>query len=138
MEREKVDRLCRTKTASWVRLNHESNKVKDIEDTADLCSFYEGYYSKQDEVVLKKGIYTLDDLKKIGMEKGMCPYYMARQYILRANVVVFNYSYMLDPKISGTVTAELQKDSIILFDECHNIDNVCIEGFSMNLDRKTL
>ncbi len=25
-----------------------------------------------------------------------------------------------------------------MFDECHNIDNACIEAFSMNLNRKSL
>ena len=45
---------------------------------------------------------------------------------------------MLDPKISNLVSAELQRDCIVVFDECHNIDNACIEAFSMNLNRKTL
>ena len=26
----------------------------------------------------------------------------------------------------------------MVFDECHNIDNVCIESFSLNVNRKTL
>lgn len=26
----------------------------------------------------------------------------------------------------------------MVFDECHNIDNACIEAFSMNLNRKSL
>ena len=25
-----------------------------------------------------------------------------------------------------------------MFDECHNIDNACIEAFSLNINRKTL
>jgi DNA excision repair protein ERCC-2 len=45
---------------------------------------------------------------------------------------------MLDPKISNLVSKELQRDCIVVFDECHNIDNACIEAFSMNLNRKTL
>ncbi len=68
----------------------------------------------------------------------MCPYFLARNYLLQANIIVFNYSYMLDPKISNLVSKELQKDSIVVFDECHNIDNACIEAFSMNLNTKTL
>lgn len=26
----------------------------------------------------------------------------------------------------------------MVFDECHNIDNACIEAFSLNINRKTL
>lgn len=53
-------------------------------------------------------------------------------------MIVYNYSYMLDPKISNLVSKEMQKDCIVVFDECHNIDNACIEAFSLNLNRRTL
>jgi len=68
----------------------------------------------------------------------MCPYFLARRFLNFANVIVYNYAYMLDPKISNLVSAELQKDCIVVFDECHNIDNACIEAMSMNMDRKML
>ena len=45
---------------------------------------------------------------------------------------------MLDPKIANIVTAELQKESIIIFDECHNMDNVCIESFSLTINNRLL
>lgn len=45
---------------------------------------------------------------------------------------------MLDPKISNLVSKELQRDCIVVFDECHNIDNACIEAFSLNINRRTL
>ena len=68
----------------------------------------------------------------------MCPYFLARHFLLQAKVIVFNYAYMLDPKISNLVSKELPKDSVVVFDECHNIDNVCIEAFSLNLNRRVL
>ncbi len=45
---------------------------------------------------------------------------------------------MIDPKIANIVSADIQKDSIIIFDECHNIDNVCIESLSMFINNRTL
>lgn len=68
----------------------------------------------------------------------MCPYFLAREFLLTADVIIFNYSYMLDPKISNIVSSELQKECIVVFDECHNIDNACIEAFSLNLNRRSL
>ncbi len=68
----------------------------------------------------------------------MCPYFLARRFLLQANVIVYNYAYLLDPKIANLVSSELQKDCIVVFDECHYIDNACIEALSMNLNRKTL
>jgi DNA excision repair protein ERCC-2 len=31
---------------------------------------------------MPNGIYTLDDLKKFGKKQGMCPYYLARHYLI--------------------------------------------------------
>lgn len=134
-----VDRMCWSKTSSWQRLKVEAKQTTDIEDIAkNLCTYYEGWTKQQDEIILRTGILTLEDLKEIGKEKNVCPYFLVRDYLARANVCVFNYSYLLDPKISEAVTKSLQEDSIIVFDECHNIDNACIEGFTMNLNRPTL
>ena len=68
----------------------------------------------------------------------MCPYFLARKFLGHANIIVYNYAYLLDPKIANLVSSELQKDCIVVFDECHNIDNACIEALSMNMNRDTL
>ncbi len=36
------------------------------------------------------------------------------------------------------VSRELERECIIVFDEAHNIDNVCIEALSVNLRQQTL
>ena len=45
---------------------------------------------------------------------------------------------MLDPKVAGLVTRELEKESVVVFDEGHNIDNICIEAMSVQLDGRKL
>ena len=74
----------------------------------------------------------------MGNKSKMCPYYLTRQFLGSADVIVYNYSYMLDPKISNHVSKEFSKDCVVVFDECHNMDNVCIESFSVNVTRKSL
>ena len=58
--------------------------------------------------------------------------------IAYANVVVYNYQYLLDPKVSSLVSRELERECVVVFDEAHNIDNVCIEALSVNVRRQTL
>ena len=53
-----------------------------------------------------------------------------------ADIIVYNYQYMLDPKVSNLVSRELEKESVVIFDEAHNIDNVCIEALSVTLDSR--
>lgn len=68
----------------------------------------------------------------------MCPYFLARQFLNHSEVIVYSYAYMLDPKISQLVSAELQANCVVVFDECHNIDNACIEAMSMSLNLRNL
>lgn len=130
--RDSVDAGCRRLTASWVRATAIDNS--DIE----LCPFYEGYEKKGADALLPPGIYTLQELRSYGKEKGFCPYFIARHMIQFANVVVYNYQYLLDPKVSGIISREMEKECVVVFDEAHNIDNVCIEALSVNIRQQTL
>lgn len=48
---------------------------------------------------------------------------------MHANIVVYSYHYLLDPKIADLVSKELAKKSVVVFDEAHNIG----EEIYMNL-----
>jgi DNA excision repair protein ERCC-2 len=50
-----------------------------------------------------------------------CPYFLARHMASIANIVVFSYQYILDPKIAKLVTGQFAENSIVVFDEAHNI-----------------
>lgn len=54
------------------------------------------------------------------------------------NVIIYSYHYLLDPKIAERVSKDLPSDSIIVFDEAHNIDNVCIESLSTDITDDSL
>jgi Rad3-related DNA helicase len=44
--------------------------------------------------------------------------------ISHANIVVYSYHYLLDPKIAEIVSKEMSKNSVVVFDEAHNIGNI--------------
>ena len=54
------------------------------------------------------------------------------------NVIIYSYHYLLDPKIAERVSKDFSKDCIVVFDEAHNIDNVCIESLSIDLTEDSL
>ena len=136
--RESVDARCRRLTASWVREKHIESVSREEETSTELCQFFEDYEKEGPDAVLPPGVYTLADLREFGRKKGWCPYFLARHMIGVANVVVYNYQYLLDPKVSSLVSRELEKECVVVFDEAHNIDNVCIEALSVNLRQQTL
>jgi DNA excision repair protein ERCC-2 len=91
-----------------------------------------------DNLALPKGVYTLEDLKIYGKRNTLCPYFLARRFLKQADVVIYTYHYLLDPKIAQMVSKEISKDAIIVFDEAHNIDNVCIDSMSIDITKPLL
>ncbi|XP_031562643.1 general transcription and DNA repair factor IIH helicase subunit XPD-like [Actinia tenebrosa] len=131
-EGKRVDGKCLSLTASYVRLRHKDDS------SVPVCPFYEDFDSVGRDEKLPADIYNLDDLKAYGERKGWCPYFLARYAIYHANIVVYSYHYLLDPKIADLVSKELDKTSVVVFDEAHNIDNVCIDSMSVTITRRTL
>ncbi|KAH8071320.1 ATP-dependent DNA helicase [Aureococcus anophagefferens] len=127
-DRDRVDVECRKMTASWARSR----------DDAEKCPFFEAWDEAGTEAEVPDGVYDVDDLRVLGKAKGWCPYFLARHAIAHANVIVYNYQYMLDPKVAGLVSRELEAESVVVFDEGHNIDNICIEALSVELDARRL
>lgn len=37
------------------------------------------------------------------------------------DVIIYSFHYLLDPKVAEQVSKEMSKDSIVVFDEAHNI-----------------
>ncbi|XP_030451801.1 general transcription and DNA repair factor IIH helicase subunit XPD isoform X1 [Syzygium oleosum] len=130
--RDSVDAGCRKLTASWVRALAERNP------SVPTCEFFEDYERAGSGAVLPPGVYTLQDLRAFGKQKGWCPYFLARHMVQFANVVVYSYQYLLDPKVAGIISKEMQRECVVVFDEAHNIDNVCIEALSVCVRRQTL
>lgn len=130
--RDSVDAACRKLTASWVRALAVENP------NTSTCPFFENLDKAGSDAVLPPGVYTLHDLKVFGKMKGWCPYFLARHMVQFANVVVYSYQYLLDPKVASIISKEMQRESVVVFDEAHNIDNVCIEALSVSVRRQTL
>lgn len=40
---------------------------------------------------------------------------------VHASVVIYSFHYLLDPKVAELVSKDMSKDSIVVFDEAHNI-----------------
>ncbi|XP_030765568.1 general transcription and DNA repair factor IIH helicase subunit XPD [Sitophilus oryzae] len=127
-----VDGKCHSLTASYVRERH------NIDDTTPICQYYEGFALDGKESNLPFGVYNLDDIKQYGRDRNWCPYFLARFAIIHANIVVYSYHYLLDPKIADVVSKELARESVVIFDEAHNIDNVCIDSMSVKIRKRTI
>ncbi|XP_954558.1 rad3-like DNA helicase-related, putative [Theileria annulata] len=152
-----------------IKIKPSASAVQEIPDIEEfnsmgLCGYYETIERIWNPTFMPSGVYTLEGLKeyclnfkdpRTGRPSPICPYFAARRAIDDANIVVLNYQYLIDPKVSDAVFYHLctesylkekrdDKDSkpklpiVVVFDEAHNIDNVCIEALSVELSTETL
>lgn len=127
-----VDARCRSLTAGFVKEKKE--RGEDVE----VCVYHDNLDLLEPHNLIPPGVWTLDGLLKYGEQQKQCPYFTARRMMPFCNVIIYSYHYLLDPKIAERVSKELSKDCIVVFDEAHNIDNVCIESLSIDLTEDSL
>lgn len=134
-----VDSRCYSLTAAHVRAKARASSSSPSSPDSATCPLFDSLEeSGASDGSLPPGVYSLDGLKELGRQRGWCPYFMARRAIRQAHIVVYSYHYLLDPKIADVVSKEIARSSVVVFDEAHNIDNVCIDSMSVHINRRTL
>ncbi|KAF6765199.1 hypothetical protein DFP72DRAFT_870412 [Ephemerocybe angulata] len=128
-----VDAKCRDLTNSVV-----CEKARENPGSVEICEWHENLGKLDPGALFPTGIWTLEDILDYAREKVICPYFAVRRMMGFADVVIYSFHYLLDPKVADQVSKDLSKDAIVVFDEAHNIDNVCIESLSIDLTRPML
>ncbi|KAN0123860.1 DNA repair helicase [Russula decolorans] len=128
-----VDARCRDLTNTTA-----VNKARAEPGSVEVCNFHENMNDISNDRLLSSGIWTLADILQHGRDTGTCPYFTIRRSMPFVDIIIYSFHYLLDPKVAEQVSKEMSKDSIVVFDEAHNIDNVCIESLSIDLTRPML
>eukprot|EP00189_Rhodosorus_marinus_P000603 CAMPEP_0113958386 /NCGR_PEP_ID=MMETSP0011_2-20120614/3387_1 /TAXON_ID=101924 /ORGANISM="Rhodosorus marinus" /LENGTH=960 /DNA_ID=CAMNT_0000969235 /DNA_START=152 /DNA_END=3031 /DNA_ORIENTATION=- /assembly_acc=CAM_ASM_000156 len=90
--------------------------------------------SRKDELVQKvmKTPVDIEDLVRIAGIRGACPYYLARNARESSDLILMPYNYVVDSATRDRLDIDWNKD-IVIFDEAHNLDSVCMEARSFDL-----
>ncbi|KAF8561369.1 hypothetical protein P879_07508 [Paragonimus westermani] len=117
----------------------ESNSAKifacRVRVQTRTCDYFRNFDLKRDDVVntLKaNGVVDIEDLVTFGKSTRCCPYYMSRELKTDAEIVFMPYNYLLDGKIRRLYNIDLE-NAVVIFDEAHNIEQVCEDAASVTL-----
>ncbi|KAJ1971713.1 hypothetical protein H4R35_005102 [Dimargaris xerosporica] len=122
-------------------INREANKGHDVNERCrtlreeKLC-----HMAHRVNELIKKvhknrttlRVWDIEDLVRLGKSTGGCPYYATRELAESAEIVFCPYNYLVDPSIREATGIDL-KNSIIVIDEAHNIEDVCRSSASLTL-----
>ena len=75
-------------------------------------------------------VMDIEDLLETGNSgRGPCPYFLSKELVQGADLVLVPYNYVLDPGLRSAIAPDL-KNSVLIFDEAHNIQDLCAESAS--------
>ncbi|KAI7986223.1 hypothetical protein LOK49_LG14G01877 [Camellia lanceoleosa] len=74
----------------------------------------------------------IEELVNIGKSCGPCPYYVSRELHKVADIVFAPYNYLIDPGNRKSLSIKWN-NSILIFDEAHNLESLCADAASFDL-----
>ena len=78
-------------------------------------------------------VQDIEDIKRlVGFQDKVCPYFFTREVSGNADLVLLPYNYLLDTSIRATLKVNWQ-NSVIIFDEAHNLERVASDAASFSL-----
>ena len=108
--------------------------------------------TKRSTGMLLPGICDVEDLVKFGRENMICPYLLSKKLVSvetqnsslfrrigdpPVEIVFVPYNYLLDPKIRESLRMNME-NSILIFDEAHNLDGSCAEIASVDFRKNDI
>ncbi|KAG6733763.1 hypothetical protein I3842_01G240500 [Carya illinoinensis] len=74
----------------------------------------------------------IEDLVNVGRRFGPCPYYVSRELHRITDIFFAPYNYLIDPGNRKSLKVDWN-NSILIFDEAHNLESLCADAASFEL-----
>lgn len=105
----------------------------------DFCQWADGHYDRVDdavyEMITKENLLTRELIEGYARRYRVCPFEMALDLSVWADVVICDYNYIFDPTV-GLKRFVDNSDFILLVDEAHNLVDRAREMYSAGLSKK--
>ena len=80
---------------------------------------------------------TVDELKEKAKKYKFCPYFFEKDKSIHADIIFLPYNYIFDIKVCSRINLIL-KNSILIVDEAHNLQEICCESGSIDINTHIL
>eukprot|EP00826_Nyctotherus_ovalis_P005382 TRINITY_DN11211_c0_g2_i2.p1 TRINITY_DN11211_c0_g2~~TRINITY_DN11211_c0_g2_i2.p1 ORF type:complete len:850 (+),score=159.30 TRINITY_DN11211_c0_g2_i2:132-2681(+) len=123
------DHTCINKEArkySGSQLNITCMRLKKIKK----CPYAKG--TRENLIKLRGKLLDLEDFRSECKSIGWCPFYAARELIPAADLLLLPYNYILDLMYHSMFRQIQYANSIVIFDEAHNVQSVAEDAWSFD------
>ena len=84
----------------------------------------------------KNKIISTEKIKQLGKTHGFCPYYYPSFVKPITNLYLMPYNYLLDDGLNERFQSII-KNSILIFDEAHNVPESACDGKTFSINKRT-
>ena len=116
-----INKNLRSKHGSITALNEACNELISNEDG---CPYFnrqkEPAFKEQLDILVSNKVLDVEDLVRNGTSSQCCPYFSSRYLVRPASLLITPYNTVLDKNTREAYGIDLS-DSIVIFDEAHNI-----------------
>ncbi|XP_055389543.1 regulator of telomere elongation helicase 1 homolog [Condylostylus longicornis] len=125
------DQMCIHPEVSQEQNSAQKIQLCKIHVTNRSCSFHSRLEEKKNRPeIAESPVLDIEDLVAIGRKIRMCPYFGSREISSEADIIFMPYNYLIDPNARRANNIQL-RNTIIIFDEAHNVEKMCEEAASV-------
>ncbi|KAJ3429161.1 regulator of telomere elongation helicase [Anaeramoeba flamelloides] len=85
-----------------------------------------------ERILNNKKVMDIEDLLKYGIKNNVCPFYFSRRRQTDADLILSPFNYVTSKQIRKALQLDLS-NSVLIFDESHNLDQIFCESSSLSL-----
>jgi len=104
----------------------------------EFCKYARGYYDKVNDILMHSikndCLFDREYIEKISMENEICPFEYSLDLSYMSDIVICDYNYYFDPRVSLQREDFLKNNNdILLIDEAHNLEDRARNMYSPEL-----
>ncbi|POM76323.1 Helicase-like, DEXD box c2 type domain containing hypothetical protein [Phytophthora palmivora] len=96
------------------------------------CMYKLGFDSYAKRTKQSQPIMDIEELVTTMKEKTICPFFLTRNMLPEAEIIFVPYNYLIDPLARRSIGISIE-NSILIFDEAHNVESIASEAASYAL-----
>jgi regulator of telomere elongation helicase 1 len=105
-----------------------------VEVEAKTCGYYNALMqTRGTSVSAPRTVMDIEEIRSYGNRSRLCSYYMAREVAKFCDMVFIPYNYLFDEEALHSLEVEIS-GSVVIVDEAHNMERVCEEVASLQID----
>jgi regulator of telomere elongation helicase 1 len=128
-----INHAC-TKLNKERKCRHRNNLDGFVLTTDETTATTQSSTSTTITEQIQQPILDIEELVTLGQSRTICPFYFSRSQIPEADIIFIPYNYLFDADTRKHSLHEIEfENSIIIFDEAHNLESFASESASFDL-----